>query len=646
MSMYRQLWLAIIVSASLALGASLFTALIHARSYLEAELSMKNQDNATTLALALSQGQPDVDDVVLAATALFNSGHYAHIRVLDPDGRPLVEKIHEGGDTGAPAWFMRALPIQASPGQAEITGGWQPLGTVTLMSRTRFAYATLWSTARNMTLVILAAGVLGGILVSLVLGRLRKPMQAVIDQARAINEHRFVTIAEPAVPELRDLASAMNDTVTRLKARFEEDAQMYEGLRRVANYDLLTGLANRTFFLSSLEHALETDETLFGGLAIVRVADLDGLNRRHGRPATDSLITRLGRGVSALPSRCAGVFPGRLNGSDFGLLLPAGCDHLEPLETLLADLLANPGTTTEETPRIYIGFGGFRQGDTPTRLLARIDAAIASAELTGSSVVVEALNCDDCHLPVNADGWRDALIEAQRSRDAIKLVHHALQLKGASAPHLESPLRLRLEPSGDWLTASHFLPQAERLGLIQGLDLATLSLALAELETRTDLGGLWVNISARSMADPEFQRQLLHLLENHPVGRRHLWLEIPEAGGLRRVAALRALARQLKPLGVHIGLEHYGHHFNQVGLLYDLGLDFIKVDSGFIRDIHTNPGNQAFLEGLCDIAHRIGLQVIAEGVENADEMARLMELGFDGVTGSAIGPTEAGPSRA
>ncbi|MFA5083349.1 MAG: EAL domain-containing protein, partial [Hydrogenophilaceae bacterium] len=129
---------------------------------------------------------------------------------------------------------------------------------------------------------------------------------------------------------------------------------------------------------------------------------------------------------------------------------------------------------------------------------------------------------------------------------------------------------------------------------------------------------------------------MMKLLEQHPDSRQRLWLEIPETGGLRRLVALRDLARDLKPLGCHLGLEHYGHHFNQIGLLYDLGLDFLKVDPGFIQGIDGNPGNQAFLTGLCEIAHRIGIQVYAEGVETEAELAKLAEIGFDGVTGVAV----------
>ena len=92
MSMYRQLWFAIIISMLLALGGSLLASLLSARSYLEQQLSMKNADNASALALSLSQQNPDAVMVELAVAALFDSGHYESIRIRDPHGKVIVER--------------------------------------------------------------------------------------------------------------------------------------------------------------------------------------------------------------------------------------------------------------------------------------------------------------------------------------------------------------------------------------------------------------------------------------------------------------------------------------------------------------------------------------------------------------------------
>ena len=202
--------------------------------------------------------------------------------------------------------------------------------------------------------------------------------------------------------------------------------------------------------------------------------------------------------------------------------------------------------------------------------------------------------------------------------------------------HRESPLRLLTTENGEWLTAGSFLPIAERLKLTPALDLAAVTLGLQDLRSEPELAGLAINISASSVANASFRERLLHLLGVHAEESSRLWLEISESGALRHLAAFRELCLALRASNCRIGLEHFGHQFSQIGVLHDLGLDYLKVDASFVRGIDSNRGNAAFLKNLTGIAHSIGLQVLAEGVATEQEWLILMELGFDGATGPAI----------
>jgi methyl-accepting chemotaxis protein len=225
MSMYRQMWLAIFLSTLLALLGGLLASTLNARSYLSDQLNLKNNDNATALALALGQQNADAVMIELTVSALFDSGHYELIRVVDPLGKPIVERVAPGTGQTAPAWFVNLLPLTVAPGRAQISSGWKQTGTLTLVSTTRFAYQALWKSVLELILALGLAGLLGGFLGAMTLRRLREPLQRVINQANAISERRFVTIALPDVPELRQLALAMNSTVSRLKDMFAEETQ-------------------------------------------------------------------------------------------------------------------------------------------------------------------------------------------------------------------------------------------------------------------------------------------------------------------------------------------------------------------------------------------------------------------------------------
>lgn len=634
MSLYRQLWLSILVSTLFALVASLFALLFNGRAYLEEQLSIKNRDNAAALALTISQQGADMDDMLVSITAQFNSGQYEHIQVTDPQGKSIVDRIAPSAEPQVPRWFIRLLPIRPTPGVAQISSGWQQVGTLVLMSQSHFAYLDMWEGALTLCGVMLVAGLMGGGLGSLVLRRIRKPMRAVIEQANAISERRFAIIDEPRVPELRQLAAAMNDMVSRLRQEFEEDAGHFESLRKQANFDALTGLANRDFFMANLSKTLADEYAAGGSLALIRMARLEHINRQFGQEVTDALLVRVSQTLGTMSAECPGIFAARLKGADFALMLTSECDTQSVLEALQDKLGELVEPYADKVASSFIGFANYQPGESPHDLLARVDQAVAAAESEGHDAVREAAPSDEAPTPVSTEEWRLAIHHVLAHPDHLRLVQHPVLL--GDVTQCECHLRIRLAGKGEWLPANRFMPQAERIGLAPALDLAAVTLALDGLEADRTTAARWVNLSPRSMADSDFRDHLLEtLMARHELLDR-LWLEVHEIGAIRRLDGLRELARMLKPLGCRLGLTHYGHQFSRIGELYGLGLDFLKVDASFIRDIQANPGNQAFLAGLRDTAHKIGMRVLAEGVQTQAEMDKLVELGLDGFTGPLL----------
>lgn len=635
MSMYRQLWLAMIVSMLLALGGSLLASMLSARGYLESQLSIKNTDNAAALALALSQNNPDAVTVELAVAALFDSGHYELIRVVDPLDKALVERVAETGELDVPAWFVQILPIKAAPGIAQISNGWRQFGTITLISHSRFAYRALWNSAWQMMGALALAGLIGGWLGSIILRRLKAPLQAVIDQATAITERRFVTIDEPKVPELKQLATAMNATVVRLKAMFDEEASRLESVRKEANFDPLTGLANRSYFLARLHQSLSEEDAPSGTLILVRLADLAGINRRLGRAGADDFLKRTGACIGQRAELRNMGIAARLNGADFAVMLPGEMDGRAAAEALLTALVEAAAPFVEHGMTASLGVGAYSYGLEMGTVLARVDAALASAEATGGNAVREEESDSGDELPRTADQWSQ-MIHRAPDRNWVRLVSFPVVDLTGRLLHRECPLRLMFDEKGEWLPAGRFLPIAERLKLTPSLDLAAIALGLQELKAKPELTGLAINLSASSLEDANFHEQLISLLRTERNAAFRLWLEVAEGGALKHLEMFRGLCTGLKAAGCHVGLEHFGRQFSRIGELHDLGLDYLKVDASFIRGLETNTGNQAFLKGLSGIAHSIGLQVLAEGVATNAELEALKLVGFDGATGPAI----------
>jgi EAL domain-containing protein (putative c-di-GMP-specific phosphodiesterase class I) len=185
-----------------------------------------------------------------------------------------------------------------------------------------------------------------------------------------------------------------------------------------------------------------------------------------------------------------------------------------------------------------------------------------------------------------------------------------------------------------WMSAQEFMPWASRLGLADRIDVAVFDHALDWLETNA--GPVCLNVSPQSVCDPVLTARYHRALKRSPDIANRIWIDIPEFVAYRHAREFRVFCDTLKPLGCKIGLEHVGNQICHIGELYDVGLDYLKIDSAIIRDIDQSPGNQAFLRGVCTIAHTMGMMTLAEGVLNQREAGCLKELGFKGMTGPGI----------
>jgi EAL domain-containing protein (putative c-di-GMP-specific phosphodiesterase class I) len=231
------------------------------------------------------------------------------------------------------------------------------------------------------------------------------------------------------------------------------------------------------------------------------------------------------------------------------------------------------------------------------------------------------------------EAWQ-VLIETALNLNRVRFATYPVLNGQGALIHYEAPARMQVIESSLWMSAQEFMPWASRLGLTQRIDEAVFEHALVWLQSND--GPMCINVSPQSVCDPLLTARYYHVLKAAPHIAQKLWIDIPEFVAYRHAREFRVFCDTLKPLGCKIGLEHVGNQICHMGELYDVGLDYLKIDSAIIRDIDQNQGNQTFLRGLCTIAHTMGMMTIAEGVLNQMEAVCLKELGFKGMTGPGI----------
>jgi diguanylate cyclase (GGDEF)-like protein len=633
MSLIRQIWLLLLGTVLLAFAGSVTVAVESARGYLQTQLGVKNTDNATALALALSQQHGDKELMNLLLSAQFDSGYYSRIRFVASDGSVAFQRETSGASREAPEWFVRLVPISAEPGVAQVSDGWRALGRVELISQSGYAHDELWRSSLWSALALGLVGLLAGGVGTLVVQRIRRPLDSVVGQAQALVRGEFVTVPEPGVPELRRVTQAMNTMVGRLRITFQAQAEQLEGLRQQANCDRLTGLSNRAHFLGQLAVTLQREDgTAEGGLVLLRMLDLADLNRALGHAETDRMITTVAQALRPYGDRVKGCFIGRLNGSDFALCLPVAGMARETAQAL-ADALSLVLPNLSSEAGVSVGAVELRREMTMAQVMSEADAALARAESRGPFAVELGGEGGVSVAMLGEGAWR------QRIRDAIgqqraHLVSFPLVNVRKDLIHLECPLRLQLEPNGAFEPAARWLPLAIRSRLTVDIDECALALALRD--AARDGKARCVNLSPSSLADSGFSARLRALLWNAPQVARLIWLEVAESAAVEHFGLLQELGRQLRPTGIRLGLEHAGERLGKIPRLFEAGLDYVKLDAAIVQGVGSDENRAAFVRGTVTLLHGLSLQVYAEGVSSAADAQRLWDCGIDGATGPWI----------
>ncbi len=633
MSLIKQLWIAAFCITVLALGGSLVLSTLSARDYLVQELTVKNIDNAGSLALTLSHSDKDPVTVELQIAARFDAGHYRTIRLRAPNGETRFERVFEDNSRSVPNWFMRLIPLEAKPGIAQVQDGWKQFGTLTVISQNHYAYESLWASTLRLLMWFSAGGLLIGALGSVLIKRIVRPLNAVVMQAQAIGERRFISVVEPSTLELRGVVSAMNTLSQRVQRMLSEESDRLEALRQRTQHDDMTGLLTRTYFMRRLESVLSRDDARSGGVLIIaRLGSAAMLNRTLGRHAVDTLIRATGSCFQHIARELPDTDVGRLNGTDFALLT-TGTNVAAAVTRQLRALLTEKISAFDIEPAIALpmGAGTFSSGMEAPQLLARVDGALASAEQKGPHAL-ELTHSEQITLKhIDIADWR-ATLEQALAADRVQLGSYPVVRRDGTLLHLESPVRLLMDDN--WQPAGYFMPWAARLNITGRIDEAVVRHAVTRIQVEGH--ALAINLSAESLCDAGFRAELTARLDKAPEVGTRLWVEIPEYGVIQHPAEFRELCRALKPYGCHLGIEHVGRRFDHIKNLHDLGLDYIKVDASIINGIDQDMGNQNVLRSLCTVAHSIGLLVIAEGVRCKAERDALPHLGLDGMTGPDV----------
>lgn len=412
---------------------------------------------------------------------------------------------------------------------------------------------------------------------------------------------------------------------SQLLIRFIEGHQRQ--LRRMAHYDGLTGLPNRVLAMNRLQHALERIKRRGGHLAVVFI-DLDRfktINDSYGHGFGDAVLQAV---AERLQSRCREEDTlSRLGGDEFLLILESLSSPWQASQVArdLLSLLERPLLLADER-EVYVSaslgialFPG--DGLDATELVRNADAAMFRAKSRGR-------NTYSHYLPCLTEQARERFELERALRTA--LANGELSLNYQPLVSLEHGQGLGAEVLLSWHSPSHgqvpparFIPLAEDSGLIVPIGSWVLNQACQQAQQwrsqGLELETLAVNLSPVQFLHQDIVALVGAALESSGLPAQHLELEITEGALMHHSAQAEQTLKALKALGVRVALDDFGTGYSSLAYLRRFPLDKLKIDKSFLTEVPANQGDCQLVHTIIELAHNLGLRVLAEGIERSEQ---------------------------
>ncbi len=406
-------------------------------------------------------------------------------------------------------------------------------------------------------------------------------------------------------------------------------------IQHLSTHDALTGLPNRRLFRTRCESLLESGAKLT--LVCLNIDDFRSVNENFGLGAGDQVLHEWAARLQACAGDAGNVC--RWNGDEFLVMASAAAelDAAELCERIAqaAGLAFDPGgralelTLSQGVAQFPEDAGNFDD------LLGQAAAALHEAKAAGKNIVRYAT-------PGASERAREHFRIAQGLRRALSRqefeLHYQPQvdLRSGRVIGAEALLRWR-DPERGLVPPGAFIGVAERTGLIVDIGAWVLDRACADAARWHALGfgslPLSVNVSVVQMRRGDFPQLLADAIRRHGLEQGQFEVELTESVFLDDAARMRTVLADLKRSGLRIAIDDFGTGYSSLAYLRRLDVDRLKIDRSFVLGLTEDADAAAIVSAVIQMAHALGLQVVAEGVEDQATMQRLRELGCDEAQG-------------
>ena len=435
-------------------------------------------------------------------------------------------------------------------------------------------------------------------------------------------------------------ASELHAVVARLDLEVKERQRFEEELRHLAMHDSLTGLPNRSLLMDRIEHAIELGRRTDQSVTLLFI-DLDRfklVNDSLGHAAGDDLLRVVTRRIGCC------VRPGdtlaRLGGDEFVLLLPNAMSAvaLASLTSRVAQVVAEPMRVADREISVTcsLGYSVYPEdGQDSVTLLKRADAAMYGAKEAGGNQARRYTPDLRLH-PDERLELETQLKQALQRSEFVLRYQPQIEIASGRIIGVEALVRWQ-HPVRGLVPPMEFIPLAEESGLIEPLGEWVLRTACAQAAAWQRDGipplRMGINISARQFLNPALELMVAQALAEHGLAPDQLEIEITESLSMKNPEETIRILTSFRALGIGIAIDDFGTGYSNLAYLRRFPVHRIKLDRTFISELGAASCSHAIVEAIVAMAHKLDLEVVAEGVESAEQRDQLLRYGCDELQG-------------
>lgn len=419
----------------------------------------------------------------------------------------------------------------------------------------------------------------------------------------------------------------------KLKDALNEVSKKNGLLEVRANHDTLTGLANRSYFrdvaMRNITRAKRLKQKI--GLLYFDIDEFKKINDTYGHLVGDELLKQVAVRLKLVIREAD--FLARIGGDEFVIITDVieNEDEVYPILQRIQDQFEQPFKVVNHDLQITssIGISYYPHAEDLDMLIKQADRAMYQAKdnpCVSACVYTDKLAKQFARV----QQIESYLVEAIENNEFSTQFQPILNVNNEI--HIEALARWKSQHLGV-VSPAEFIPVAEKTPIINGITQVITKQAY-QLYEKLEKSGVTIdriaiNVSATQLTSEHFCKLFLNWLEELNFPTNKVCLELTERQVVQNITVCREQFQFLRAKGIQIALDDFGSGFSSITHLLDLPFDILKLDRVLIREINKNPRNQALVAGIVEMAHRLEMKVVAEGIETKDEKQKVIDLGCD-----------------